>query len=158
MFNNNNGKDYRLTEEGLKRFKLELEELKKRRQVVAKRLKDAKEAGDLSENTDWASAMDEHKFVESRIDEVADVLQHAVVIKPLKKHDTVQVGSQVELKDGGPNKVYTLVGSLESNPEEGKISDKSPVGQRLIGKKVGDKFEHTTPSGSTDTYTIVKIF
>ncbi|MEX0932197.1 MAG: transcription elongation factor GreA [Candidatus Saccharimonadales bacterium] len=154
---NNNGKDYRLTEEGLKKYQNELERLKSERQKVAQRLKEAKEAGDLSENVEWSSAMDDYKFVESHIEEVEDVLQHAQVVKPPKQHAEAQFGSIVTIKDGGPEKEYFLVGSLEADPEKDKISISSPVGQKLIGKKAGDTFQHTTPSGQTHTYEIKKI-
>jgi transcription elongation factor GreA len=148
-------KEIRLTREGMDELKSELADLKKRRLEVAERLRAAKEQGDLSENADWSSAQDEHKFVEGRISELEHALQNAQLIKTARGN-AVQIGCRVTLQDGGAPITYHLVGSLESNPAEGKISDDSPLGKLLMGKKVGDSVDLARPTGS-HSYKITKI-
>jgi len=149
-------KDYHLTQDGLKELKEEQEQLEAQRKEVAAKLKAAKEQGDLSENSDWANAQDEFKFVEGRLNEIEHILQNVKIISNPRSKDQVSLGSSVELNHGGKKRNYILVGSLESNPEEGKISDESPIGKALLGKKVGEKVDITTPAGTT-RYTVTKI-
>jgi transcription elongation factor GreA len=149
-------KQIRLTQTGLDELKQELSHLKVQRLAVADKLKSAKELGDLSENSDWASAQDEYKFIENRIDEVEHILRNAKLIKPARGSKEVQLGSTVTVQNNGKKLTYSLVGSLESDPEKGKISDESLVGKALIGKQVGDTLDIKAPSGKT-TYKIVKI-
>lgn len=149
-------KQYNLTQGGVDELKAELAELKQRRVAVAGRLKAAKELGDLSENSDWSDAQDEHKFVEGRIAEIERVLGNVRIIKDPKGNSEVQLGSTVHLKYDGKNLIYTIVGSLESDPDAGKISDESPIGKALLGKKLNDTVDIKTPGGTT-SYTITKI-
>jgi len=148
--------EFRLTAEGIQALKDELKELTTtKRAEIAERLKDAKADGDLSENAMWDAARDEQSFVEGRISEIEHILKHATVISS-KKGDKVGLGStvHVELEDGRQR--YTIVGSTEANPDEGKISDESPIGRALIGKKPGDEVQISVPSGML-TYKITHV-
>ncbi len=146
-----------LTKERLEEFKTELDELKnKRRNDVAQRLKQAKEYGDLSENSEYAEAREEQANVETRIFELEDLLKDAVIIEKTEANGAVQVGSVVTIKKGEKTSVYTIVGKYEAKPEEGKISDESPLGKAFMDHKVGDKISVTTPAGVM-IYEILKI-
>ena len=147
-----------LTKERLEEFKTELESLKNtRRNEVAQRLKQAKEYGDLSENSEYAEARDEQANVETRIFELEDLLKDAVVIeKNGASNGIVEVGSVITIKKGDKTSVYTIVGKYEAKPEEGKISDESPLGKAFLKHKAGDKINVTTPAGQM-TYEILKI-
>jgi transcription elongation factor GreA len=149
-------KEFYLTTEGISKLKEELQDLTtNQRQKIAQRLKEAKEYGDLSENIQWDDAKDQQAFMEGRISEIENILKNSVVIEGGKKSE-VSLGSTVhlELEDGMQK--YTIVGSTEANPEEGKISNESPIGQALMGKKPGEEVEVTVPSG-TMTYKITKV-
>jgi transcription elongation factor GreA len=146
-----------LTKERLEELAQELKTLKgKRRMEVAERLKQAKEYGDLSENSEYVEAREEQANVETRIVELEELLKQAVTIKKAEGGDTVTVGSTVTVKKGDKVMSYTIVGSYEVKPEEGRISDESPLGKAFLRKKVGDAVNVTTPAGAT-TYEIVKI-
>ncbi|TAK88822.1 transcription elongation factor GreA [Patescibacteria group bacterium] len=150
-------KEFYLTKEGVEKLKAELEDLtKNQRPQIAKELKEAKEFGDLSENASWDAAKEHQSFVEGRIAEVEQILRNVVIIKAPKKTDKVDIGSTVhlELEDG--EQKYTIVGSTEANPELGKISNESPIGQALMGKGKGEEVEISVPSG-TMTYKIKHI-
>ena len=145
-----------LSKASIEELKKELEELKTtKRMEVAQRLKQAKEYGDLSENSEYAEAREEQASVETRIFELEELLKNAAVIE---KHegDIVRVGSTVTAKKGDKTVVYTIVGSYEAKPEEGKISDESPLGKILLKHKTGDKVTLATRTGSID-YEILKI-
>jgi len=140
-------KAYQLTAAGKLDLEKELEELKSRRGDIAQKIADARDYGDLSENAEWNAARDEQGQVETRISEIEDILQNASLIKA-KASDKVLVGSTVELKgDTGKKMQYRIVGSVEADPLGGKISNESPIGQALMGKKVGHKVSISTPSG-----------
>ncbi len=146
-----------LTKERLEEFKTELEELKnKKRNEVAQRLKQAKEYGDLSENSEYAEAREEQANVETRIFEFEDLLKSAEIIKKTETNGIVQVGSVVTIKKGEKTSVYTIVGMYEAKPEEGRISDESPLGKAFLKHKAGDKIPVTTPAGLMH-YEILKI-
>lgn len=149
-------KAYQLTAAGKLDLEKELEELKSRRGEVAQRIADARDYGDISENSEYAEARNEQGQVESRIAEIEDILRNASIIKS-KASSTVIVGSTVALHTGKGKKVqYTIVGSVEADPLEGKISNESPIGQALMGKKMGEKVDITTPSGQV-SYEIASI-
>lgn len=148
-------KTYHLTIEGKKELEEELELLKGQRAEVAEKIANARDYGDLSENAEYDAAREEQAQVESRVAEIEDILQNADIIKPTKSNGTVQVGSTVDLHNG-KKVTYTIVGPVEADPLEGKISNESPIGSALIGKKVGDKVVIETPKGST-TYKIDAI-
>jgi len=119
-----------LTKERFEEFTAELETLKSKRRVeVAERLKQAKEYGDLSENSEYAEARDEQTSVEMRIAELEDLLKQAVTITKAEGSDIVTVGSTVTVRKGEKTMTYTIVGSHEAKPEEGRISDESPLGR-----------------------------
>ena len=148
--------EFHLTSEGLKALKDELHELTTtKRGEIAGRLKEAKADGDLSENAMYDAARDEQSFVEGRIAEIEHILKHAAVIAN-KGNASVSLGSKVhvELEEG--EQEYVIVGSTEANPDKGFISDQSPIGKALLGKKPGDEVHIEVPSG-TMTYRIKRI-
>lgn len=149
-------KEY-LTKERLEEFKAELEELKSKKRVeVAQRLKQAKEYGDLSENSEYVEAREEQANVESRIFELEELVKNAVTIKKSEGNGTVQVGSSVTVKKGDKMFTYTIVGSYEAMPEEGRISDESPLGKAFLKHKAGDLVNVSTPAGAM-AYEITKV-
>ena len=143
-------KQYPMTKEGKEKLEKELHELKtvKRKEVV-ERIKLARSFGDLSENSEYDSAKEEQAFVEGRIAAIEKMLRNAVIIEDDENNDTVTLGKSVtfiELPDG-EEETYTIVGSAESDPFEGKISNDSPIAKSLLGKKVGDEVTVQTPGG-----------
>lgn len=148
-------KTYQITEAGKKELESELKTLKSRRGEIADKIAEARDYGDLSENADYDTAREDQALVETRIAEIEGILLSAEIIK-VSKSSIVKVGSTVELKCNGKSMTYTLVGPVEADPLEGKISNESPIGEALMGKKVGESATITTPKGST-TYEIVKI-
>lgn len=146
---------YQITDEGKTELEAELQELKGRRGDIADKIAEARDFGDLSENAEYDSAREEQGLVESRIAEIEDILLNAELIRG-GKTSKVSLGSKVELKTGKKTVVYSVVGPVEADPLEGKISNESPIGAALMGKKVGDTATITTPKGST-TYEIVSI-
>ncbi len=129
-----------LTSEGKKELEQELDELIKNRPVIAEKIATARAFGDLSENEEYSSARNEQKMAEGRILEIQDILKNAKIIRGGKK-DKVDLGATVSLEMGGRKVEYTLVGPTEANPLEGKISNESPIGKALLGKKAGEEFE-----------------
>lgn len=148
-------KQFQITEDGKKELEAELEQLKGRRGDIADKIAEARDYGDLSENAEYDAAREEQGLVESRIAEIEDILMNAELIKTGSK-TKVGLGSKVELKTGSKTVDYTVVGPVEADPLEGKISNESPIGEALFGKKVGDSATITTPKGEV-TYEIVKI-
>lgn len=149
-------KTYKLTKEGVTELEAELKQLIEQRPEITERIKTARELGDLSENAEYATAKDEQSKTEARITELEHILKNVDLISSPKKSDTVVLGSKVLLKADKAEKEFQIVGTVEADPLEGKISDESPIGQALLGKKIGDKFEYKTPSG-TINYIIEKI-
>lgn len=147
-------KVYQITEAGRKELEAELDALKNRRGDIATKIAEARDYGDLSENAEYDSAREEQGLVETRIAEIEDILMNAEEIKS-RKSSKVQLGSTVELKNG-KKVVYTVVGPVEADPLNGKISNESPLGVALMGKAVGEKATISTPKGDT-TYTVVAI-
>ena len=146
---------YQITDEGKTELEAELKELKGRRGDIADKIAEARDFGDLSENAEYDSAREEQGLVESRIAEIEDILLNAELIRG-GKTSKVSLGNKVELKTGKKTVIYSVVGPVEADPLEGKISNESPIGAALMGKKVGDTATITTPKGST-TYEIVSI-
>ncbi len=152
-----NNKPTYVSAEGLSKLKAELEEMVNvRRAEVAARIHDAKEHGDLAENAEYEDAKNEQAFVEGRIQTLEALIKNATVIDNNHATDHVQIGSTVEV-DGtdGPER-FVIVGSTEANPREGRISNESPVGRALLGKKKGEKVVVRVPAGDF-TYKIVSI-
>ena len=148
-------KIYQITNEGKKELEAELEQLKSRRGDIAEKIAAARDYGDLSENAEYDAAREEQGLVESRIAEIEDIIQNAEIIKASRK-STIGLGSKVELKNGSKTIAYHVVGPVEANPIEGKISNESPIGLALVGKKEGDKAVVATPKGEI-SYTVVKV-
>lgn len=148
-------KQYQLTSEGKKELEAELEELKGRRGDIAAKIAEARDYGDLSENAEYDAAREEQGIVETRVAEIEDILQNAEIITSTKKAGVVSLGSTVEIKNG-KNYTYTIVGPVEADPLNGKISNESPIGEALMGKKEGDKATVTTQKGDT-VYTVLSV-
>ena len=146
---------FQITNEGKKELETELEELKSRRGDIADKIAEARDYGDLSENAEYDAAREEQGLVESRIAEIEDVLLNAEIIKA-SRSSSVGLGSKVELKTGAKTVNYHVVGPVEADPLEGKISNESPIGLALMGKKVGDSATISTPKGEI-TYSVVKV-
>lgn len=150
-------KKHLLTLEGLEKLKKELETLvNQRRKEVIERIQEAVAHGDLSENADYAQAKEEQAFIEGRIQELEEIIKNAEIIKSNGDRGVVSVGSTVKLHANGQEKNYTIVGSNEANPAQGRISNESLVGQKLLGAKPGDKVEVETPAGKIE-YEIMEI-
>lgn len=149
-----------LTEQGLKRIREELDHLRTvHRREVADRIRDSKEFGELSENSEYEDAKMEQAFVEGRILELKRVLQTAYVIPESEIHtDVVGVGCKVQVCDleSGDEWEYSIVGSAEADPAEERISNESPVGEALLGHKVGDVVDVEIPMGAAQ-YKIIRI-
>ena len=148
-------KTYQITEAGKKELELELDELKSQRGEIAEKIAAARDFGDLSENAEYDAAREEQGIVETRIAEIEDILQNAEIIKAVKS-SSVGLGSRVELKAGEKIVTYTVVGPVEADPLAGKISDESPSGKQLMGKKVGDEVVIVTPKGEV-AYQLISI-
>ena len=141
-------KDILITQEGLDKLQKELSELTKvRRPDVVNRIKTAKELGDLSENAEYTSAKEEQSFIEGRVQEIEQTLKHAKVVED-KHTGVISIGCRVKVVIDGEEDEFVLVGQTESDPENGKISVDSPVGQALLGHKAKDKVSVETPDGS----------
>ncbi len=149
-------KEILITQEGLDKLQQELHELTTiRRPEIVNRIKVAKELGDLSENAEYTSAKEEQSFVEGRIQEIEQVLKQAKVVA--ENHTgTIGIGTTVTFSVDGDKDSFELVGPTESDPEKGKISVDSPVGQALLGHKVKDKVKVETPDGSV-IYEIISV-
>jgi transcription elongation factor GreA len=148
---------FRLTQAGLDELKSEHAELISQRAVLADRIRKARELGDLSENAEYQAAREEQDRLETRIGELEHVLQNMELIKKPKGDGQVRLGSSVKLKGPrGSFKEFQVVGTMEADPLNGKISDESPIGKALLGKKVGDRAQIKTPSETT-SYTVLEI-
>lgn len=145
-----------LTINGLNELRAELEERKQKRGEIAARLAAAAEKGDLTENAEYTAAREEQMFNESRIQELEAILREAEIINSHPKDGTIGIGSKITLSSNGEKKTYQLVGSLEANPTKGLISEKSPLGQALIGKKAGQTIKVKTVQGVVE-YKITKV-
>ena len=140
-----------LTYAGLKQYEDELQNLKVfKRREVAQKIKEAREQGDLSENAEYDAAKDEQRDIEARIEELEKLLKNAeVVVEDEIDLDKINVGCKVKVKDleYDEDMEFYIVGSTEANSLQNKISNESPVGQALIGKKVGDVVDVETQVG-----------
>ena len=153
-------KDVILTPEGLEKLKQEIEYLSTdKRREVAERIKEAREFGDISENSEYDDAKNEQAMLEARIATLEDKLRSASVINASElSADVVRVGSQVHITDdNGKKATYTIVGSTEADPSSNKLSNESPVGKALVGRKKGDTAKVTLPNGKTRSLTVNKI-
>jgi len=153
-------KEYRITQEGHEKLIKDLDYLvREKRKEIAERLKEAKNAGgDLSENLEYEYVKNEQAFIEGRIEQINDILQSYVIVDKKVSKDTVDIGSIVVVRDfnDNKNKKYEIVSSIESEPSQMKISDESPLGQALLGKKIKDEVTVKTP-GKTFKLKIIDI-
>jgi len=150
-------KQFHLTQAGVDELKNELTELTGLRAQIADRIKTAREFGDLSENMEYSAARQDQERNEARIAEIEHILANVQVITAPKNDSKVVLGSTVVLKSkAGKTKEFQVVGTVEADPLNGKISDESPIGQALLGKKEGQDVEIKTPADTT-TYTIADI-
>lgn len=146
-----------MTKEGLHTLKTELEELVEvKRPRLVERLSNARQQGDLTENSDYANAKEELEFLDGRIGELEQVLKNALVVSSNGKNQGVSLGTKVTVKVNGDKNVYEIVGEWEADPANKKISHESPLGQALVGKKVGEKVDVSAPAGKL-TYQILAI-
>jgi transcription elongation factor GreA len=147
-----------LTREGFQKLQDELDHLRTvKRDEIANRLREAMEGGELIENAEYEAAKNEQAFVEGRIKELEVLLATARVIEEAGTHEVVQVGSTITIKEGNSKpEEYTIVGAAEANPENGRISNESPLGRALLGHKAGEKIQVDAPAGSF-IVTLVKV-
>ena len=149
-------KQFRLTQSGVDELQAEVDTLIAKRSDIADAIKSARELGDLAENAEYQSARAEQERNEARISEIENILQNVEIIQKPKGDSKVQLGSTVKLKGDGKTKEFQVVGTVEADPLNGKISDESPIGKALLGRKEGESVEITTPA-ETMTYQIVDI-
>ncbi|MBI2594906.1 MAG: transcription elongation factor GreA [Candidatus Colwellbacteria bacterium] len=148
---------YFLTPKRFEELKRELGELKTNKRLeVAEQLRQAKELGDLSENSEYLEAREEQTRLELQIAEIEETLRDVSIIKGGQSKEKAEIGSTVEVLRDKKHLEFVIVGSEEAKPEEGYISNESPLGRELLGKRVGDFVEITTPSGKI-RYKIQKI-
>lgn len=149
-----------LTYEGLKKLEDEIQDLKlNRRKDVAQKIKEAREQGDLSENAEYDAAKDEQRDIEARIEEIEKILKNAeVVVEEDVDVNTINIGCKVRIQDMEYDDIleYKIVGSTEANSLKGKISNESPVGQALLGTKIGEVITVETQAGMLK-YKILEI-
>ena len=152
-----NNKPTYLSKEGLEKLRHELDEMiNLRRPEIAARIQEAKQHGDLSENAEYEDAKNQQAFIEGRIQSLSSLIKNAIIID--EKHSTtqVQIGSTVVVESDDGRETYTIVGSTEASPTDGKISNESPVGRALLGHKKGEKVVVSVPAGAF-TYKIIGI-
>ncbi|MEW5805679.1 MAG: transcription elongation factor GreA [Patescibacteria group bacterium] len=153
-----NNKPYYVSEAGLAKLKQKLELLKTaERQRLIERLKDAVDQGDLSENSEYQAVREAQTLNETKILELENLIKRAEVIKKKNQTQTVMIGSTVRLNQGEKKLEFTIVGSEETDPAQGFISNESPLGQALLGKKAGDEVAMTNMVGKEIKYKIIKI-
>jgi len=147
-----------LTPQGYKKLETELEQIKKERLLeIAEKIKQAKELGDLSENAEYHAAKEEQAIVNGRIAHISQLLRGGEIIDPAhKKTGEVSIGSLVRVKNEQEEKTFTIVGSNEADPLQGLISNESPIGAALLGKKLNEIAEVNLPDGQV-SYQIIEI-
>ena len=152
-----NNKPTYISRDGLDKLRHELEEMVSiRRPEIAGRIHDAKEHGDLSENAEYEDAKNEQAFVEGRIQTLEALIKNATLIDEHHTNDHVQIGSTVKVDGPDGAQSFTIVGSTEAKPTDGRISNESPVGRALLGKRKGEKVLVRVPAGDF-TYKIISI-
>jgi transcription elongation factor GreA len=138
-----------LTREGFEKLKEEIDELSTvRRREVAERIKEAREFGDISENSEYDDAKNEQAMLEARIAQLEERLRDAIVIDEAGlPDDVVSLGTHVTLKLPTGEATFQVVGSAESDPDENRLSNESPIGKAILGRKKGETVDVVTPSG-----------
>ncbi|MDR1032479.1 MAG: transcription elongation factor GreA [Candidatus Nomurabacteria bacterium] len=148
-------KKFKITATARAELEQELEQLKASRGEIAEKISQARDFGDLSENAEYDAARNEQGIAETRITEIESILRNAEVLKGARK-SSIDIGSTVTLQNGKKEVVFMVVDPIEANPLERKISPESPLGKELMGKKVGDTAETTTPKG-TIKYRVAQV-
>jgi transcription elongation factor GreA len=152
-----NNKPAYLSKDGLESIRQELDELVQvRRAEIAARIHEAKEHGDITENAEYEDAKNEQAFVEGRIQALSALVKNAVVIEENHSSTHVQIGSTVTIQSKDGKESFMIVGSTEASPAEGRISNESPVGRALLGRKKGDEVTVSVPAGDSK-YKILSI-
>jgi transcription elongation factor GreA len=152
-----NNKPAYLSKDGLEQIRHELEELVNvRRAEIAARIHEAKEHGDITENAEYEDAKNEQAFVEGRIQALSALVKNAVVIEENHNSTHVQIGSTVTIQSKDGKESFMIVGSAEASPAEGRISNESPVGRALLGRKKGEEITVSVPAGDSK-YKILSI-
>ncbi len=148
-----------LTSEGKEKLEEELHELETvKRDEIGERIRVAREFGDISENSEYDDAKNEQAFLENRITEINDILANAKIVDSPKRGTKVVIGCTVTLEDAkGNERVFTVVGAAEADSANGKVSNESPVGRAVLGKKKGDEVEYEGPTGRKMKFTLTKI-
>jgi len=152
-----NSKPTYISRDGLEKLRRELDEMVAvRRPEIAQRIHDAKEHGDLTENAEYEDAKNEQAFVEGRIQTLEAMIRTASIIDENHSIEHVQIGSTVTVQGPDGTETFMIVGSAEARPTEGRISNESPVGRALLGKKTGDAVTVHVPAGDYN-YRITSI-
>ena len=149
-----------LTEEGYQQLQKKLDELKfVKRPEITERIKVARDFGDLSENAEYDAAKNEQAIIEGEIQEIEEKLKHAVIIKDSAKKGVVSLGSKVDILDEESQELmtYEIVGTTEADVEMGRISNESPIGNALLGRKAGETLTVNVPAGNV-SITIKKVY
>lgn len=150
--------NYILTQEGKDKLEEELHYLEtEKRAEIGERIRVAREFGDISENSEYDDAKNEQGMMEARIAEISRILSEATVVSAPKRSSKVNIGSRVTVEMNGKERVFTIVGGAEADSAEGKISNESPVGSALLGRKKDDTVEAQGPTGRAIKMTILKI-
>jgi transcription elongation factor GreA len=136
-----------LTAAGKAALEAELDRLVERRQEVVKRISETRQEGDLSENAGYHQAREDQAHLEGRVQEIEAILRHAVIIDNRTTDGSIRLGSVVVVEDEFGEACFTIVGPAEADPTSGRLSDQSPVGRSLLGRRAGDTVEAQTPSG-----------
>ena len=150
-------KKYTLSQKGLDKLQLELDELKnvKRKQAVA-RLTLARGMGDLSENSEYAAAKEDLAFTEGRVSEIQEIINNVQIVEEVSDNSSVHIGDTVTVVTNTEQQIFKIVGELEADITQGMISDSSPIGKALLGKSKGSTVSINIPAGKIE-YTILKI-
>lgn len=154
-------KNFPMTQDGFDKLKEELDNLiLVKRPEITKRIQEARQFGDLSENSEYQSAKDDQAWVEGRVRQLENMIQHSIIVEASDvARNEVGIGKVITFKElpKGDEETYSIVGSAEADVFENKISNESPMGNALIGKKTGDKAEIPLPNGKTMKVEITKV-
>ena len=145
-----------ITSQKLKELKEKLKELREKRKEISRQIQDAQDRGDITESAEYTEAKEAQAFNEGRIKELEQLFNDAIIISKKQKCDIVEVGCEILVQNKDHKKDFTIVGSEEADPIQGKISNESPLGRAFLGKKKGDEVMVTTPSGKIH-YKILEI-
>ncbi len=140
----------------LRQSKKELEELNDKRNEISKRIREAQDKGDISESVEYTEAKEAQAFNEGRIQELKQLMNEAIIVSKKKKCDSVDVGCEVIVKNKNEKREFSIVGSEEADPAQGKISNESPLGRAFLNKKEGDEVKVQTPKGRV-VYKILQV-